>query len=327
MDSPIKTPILDWKSCVDPIKGEGSDDGEDNFPGWTDQELNADLSIMWGETLERLQLFDPYHSVMVKKAKTAAAPATATPAKVPAIKIALPAKSPVRPTPPTAAADPSPAAAAAGLAGRRESREWRPAGRLFLPLQTGWVREVVYKQLKDDSYDMTKAPDIVYHAPLFPGTKPRTFKNAKSIGELNSYLAAKEPTLSYHNFSFHPKVMGAPKDEEKVRGEREAVEIFPPKPAPPPQQQQPSKKPHQTPTTTQQRAKTKTPPAAPSSVDSAVAVSGGGLKVKLFSKMSEKNSQQQQHQQQEESDEPPGTKFNIKQIGLCCGLKNVRNPI
>ena len=301
MDSPIKTPILDWKMCVDPVKGEGSDgEGEDKFAGWTDLELEADFSAMWGETLERLQLFDPYHTVMVKKAKTAPA---ATPAKhqhVP--KPALPAKSPIRPKTPTADAS----AAAAGLAGRRESREWRPAPRLFLPLETGWVREVIYKQLGDDSYDMTKAPEIVYHAPQFPGTKPRTFKSSRSIGELNSYLAAKEPTLSYHNFSFHPKVMGAPKEQEKVRGERETVEIFPPKPAPPPPQ---PKKAIQTPATTLQKAKT---PTATSSADSAPP-SGGGLKVKLFSKMKEKNSQQQQPQEEQSDGEPPGRQqFNRK---------------
>ena len=198
MDSPIKTPILDWKSCVDPIKGEGSDDGEEDFAGWTDQELSADFSIMWGETLERLQLFDPYHVVMVKKAKNALLPAhtATTPAKQAALKpAALPAKSPVRSTPPTAA-DPSPtAAAAAGLAGRRESREWRPAGRLFLPLQTGWVREVIYKQLKDDSYDMTKAPQIVYHAPLCTGTKPRTFKTRVIVGPSDSRMYAHRHTV------------------------------------------------------------------------------------------------------------------------------------
>ena len=53
------------------------------------------------------------------------------------------------------------------------------------------------------------------------------FKTAESLRELNSYLAAKEPTLSFHHFSFRPKVMGAPKDQEKVRGERETVVIFP----------------------------------------------------------------------------------------------------
>ena len=295
MDSPIKTPVLDWKSCIDPIKGEGGDnDGEEqDFPGWTDQELSAEQSAAWAETLERLQLFDPHHTVMVKKAKTAtAAPAaasTSTAAKQAAFKASLPAKSPAAPSPQAAEA-------AAGLAGRRESREWRPAGRLFLSLQTGWVREVIYKQLPDDSYDMTRTPEIVYHAPLFPGTKPRTFKSSKSIGELNSYLAAKEPTLSYHNFSFHPKVMGAPKDQEKVHGERETVEIFPPpKPAPPPPPQR-AKSPKTVPSTA------KTPPP---SVDSAAPSSGGGLKIKLFSKMSEKNSLQPQSQSDQSDGEPP----------------------
>ena len=127
MDSPIKTPVLDWKSCIDPIKGEGGDnDGEEqDFPGWTDQELSAEQSAAWAETLERLQLFDPHHTVMVKKAKTAAAaPAAATAstaAKQAAFKASLPAKSPAAPSPQAAEA-------AAGLAGRRARAAHRGPG-------------------------------------------------------------------------------------------------------------------------------------------------------------------------------------------------------
>ncbi len=56
----------------------------------------------------------------------------------------------------------------------------------FIPISLlGWVREVVYKQQADGTYDQGNPPTIVYHAPRrMPGTKPRQFRN---IGELQSY--------------------------------------------------------------------------------------------------------------------------------------------
>ena len=88
------------------------------------------------------------------------------------------------------------------VATRREGREWRPSVWLYKPLDngkkggnllkegknltkllifSGWVREVIYKQLSDGSYDLNSQPKIVYHAPVMPGTKPRSFNNLQEM--------------------------------------------------------------------------------------------------------------------------------------------------
>ncbi len=65
----------------------------------------------------------------------------------------------------------------------RESREWRPSAQFFKPLDAGWVREVVYERNDDGSY-CAKPKGIVYHAPIMPGTKAKSFK---SLAELSPY--------------------------------------------------------------------------------------------------------------------------------------------
>jgi hypothetical protein len=91
----------------------------------------------------------------------------------------------------------------------------------FLP---GWVREVIYAQEPDGSYTPDTPPEIIYHAPVPPGTKPRQFKN---LSEMSGYLTNKASTLTWHNFSFRKEVMGAVKGQEVVRGKNDKVQIFP----------------------------------------------------------------------------------------------------
>ena len=66
---------------------------------------------------------------------------------------------------------------------QRESREWKPSSQFFKPLNSGWVREVIYERNTDGSL-CGKAKEVVYHAPMIPGTKRRTFK---SQAELRPY--------------------------------------------------------------------------------------------------------------------------------------------
>jgi len=176
---------------------------------------------------------------------------------------------------PAAAPQPSPASANAP---RRESREWRPSSILFKPLATGWIREVIYKELEGGTYDMTKAPMIVYHAPRrVPGTKHRSFKQ---MAELAAYINAAEPTFTTYNFSFRAEPMHASAGQEIIRGENEVVEIFPAdkeKPAPQPPTAA-AKKPQQR--RSSQNGKAEIAPGS----------KPGSLKLKLFSKMNEKTS-------------------------------------
>ena len=63
---------------------------------------------------------------------------------------------------------------------QRESREWKPSSQFFKPLSSGWVREVIYDKKEDGSL-CPKAKEVVYHAPMQSGTKPRTFKSQAEL--------------------------------------------------------------------------------------------------------------------------------------------------
>jgi hypothetical protein len=97
------------------------------------------------------------------------------------------------------------------------------------PLTAGWVREVIFDRTEDGSYQ-AKAKEVIYHAPVMPGTKPRTFK---SQSDLETYLSNSDK-LTLKNFSFSNDRLNAPIGQEICRAVDEVVEIFPPKPVVPP---------------------------------------------------------------------------------------------
>ena len=97
---------------------------------------------------------------------------------------------------------------------------------------------MIYCQRHDGSYVHDTPPEIIYHAPVPHGTKPRQFKN---LSEMSGYLTNKASTLTWHNFSFRKEVMGAAPDQEVVRGRDEKVDLFPQK-----EPQQPQTPPTQT---------------------------------------------------------------------------------
>ena len=59
----------------------------------------------------------------------------------------------------------------------------------------GWVREVIYDKKEDGSL-CPKAKEVVYHAPMQSGTKPRTFKSQaelKPFRKIYFFLNHNEP--------------------------------------------------------------------------------------------------------------------------------------
>ena len=61
-----------------------------------------------------------------------------------------------------------------------ESREWKPSSQFFKPLSSGWIREVIYDKKEDGSL-YPKAKEVIYHAPMQSGTKPKTFKSQAEL--------------------------------------------------------------------------------------------------------------------------------------------------
>jgi len=172
---------------------------------------------------------------------------------------------------------------------RRESREWKPSSQFFKPLNAGWVREVIYDKNEDGSL-CSKAKEVVYHAPMVPGSKLRTFK---SQADLRPYLSNNH-TLTLHNFSFRNDPLNATKGQEVIRAIDEVVDIFPspaklflePKVAPSPK---PSPKP--SPVTVSKAPIASAPSQTPvPSTSLTPALPSGLLKVKMFGKMKERNT-------------------------------------
>ena len=53
---------------------------------------------------------------------------------------------------------------------------------------TGWVREVIYDRNEDGTL-CSKAKEVVYHAPLVPGSKTRTFKSQADLRPYRKFIA------------------------------------------------------------------------------------------------------------------------------------------
>ena len=62
----------------------------------------------------------------------------------------------------------------------KQKDHWKPSSKFFKPLSSGWVREVIYDKKEDGSL-YSKAKEVIYHAPMQSGTKPRTFKSQAEL--------------------------------------------------------------------------------------------------------------------------------------------------
>ncbi len=198
---------------------EGDDDGLPDFRGWRPIEIDLygtikrkrqfveavteDDEIFWLAPSSGLSLLPPEmaHRVKGRSRKVSPARQETFPEQKPPTKEQTPIRTKAVKRRHSATTQPPT---------RRESREWRPSSMLFKPLIAGrvsptahtrapifshmvsygpicligWVREVIYKEKTDGTLNTDIQPQVKYHPPRIPGTKPRVFRH---ISELQSY--------------------------------------------------------------------------------------------------------------------------------------------
>ena len=70
----------------------------------------------------------------------------------------------------------------------------------------GWVREVIYERNIDGSL-CGKAKEVVYHAPMIPGTKRRTFKSQAELRPYCKLFLSNTVKLGNKELFGHPKIV------------------------------------------------------------------------------------------------------------------------